>query len=47
MAALWCFWAATTPSGIRQWVTDPDGNRWEVCTVLEDIEREAEASTAC
>jgi len=30
------------------WVSDPDGNRWEVYTVLEDIEDEArEAKTAC
>ena len=29
------------------WVTDPDGNRWEVYTVLEDIEQKAEPATAC
>lgn len=29
------------------WVTDPDGTRWEVYTVLEDIERKADAATAC
>jgi catechol 2,3-dioxygenase-like lactoylglutathione lyase family enzyme len=29
------------------WVTDPDGNRWEVYTVLEDIEQKAEAGTTC
>jgi len=30
------------------WVTDPDGNRWEVYTVLEDIEQKADAaSTTC
>ena len=30
------------------WVTDPDGNRWEVYTVLEDIEQKAEpATTGC
>ena len=30
------------------WVTDPDGNRWEVYTVLEDIEQKAaEGSTCC
>jgi catechol 2,3-dioxygenase-like lactoylglutathione lyase family enzyme len=28
------------------WLTDPDGNRWEVYTVLEDIES-PEAKTAC
>jgi catechol 2,3-dioxygenase-like lactoylglutathione lyase family enzyme len=29
------------------WVTDPDGNRWEVYTVLEDIEQKAEGGTTC
>jgi catechol 2,3-dioxygenase-like lactoylglutathione lyase family enzyme len=30
------------------WVTDPDGNRWEVYTVLEDIEQKAaEGATCC
>ena len=30
------------------WLTDPDGNRWEVYTVLEDIEGVAgQAQTAC
>ncbi len=29
------------------WVTDPDGNRWEVYTVLEDIEQKEEAGTTC
>jgi catechol 2,3-dioxygenase-like lactoylglutathione lyase family enzyme len=30
------------------WLTDPDGNRWEVYTVLEDIEDVSrEAKTAC
>jgi catechol 2,3-dioxygenase-like lactoylglutathione lyase family enzyme len=29
------------------WVSDPDGNRWEVYTVLEDIEHKADASTSC
>jgi catechol 2,3-dioxygenase-like lactoylglutathione lyase family enzyme len=29
------------------WVTDPDGNRWEVYTVLEDIEQKAGAGTTC
>jgi catechol 2,3-dioxygenase-like lactoylglutathione lyase family enzyme len=29
------------------WVSDPDGNRWEVYTVLEDIEQKAEPATTC
>lgn len=30
------------------WLTDPDGNRWEIYTVLEDIENEApKAQAAC
>jgi catechol 2,3-dioxygenase-like lactoylglutathione lyase family enzyme len=30
------------------WVTDPDGNRWEIYTVLEDIEQKTDAAgTAC
>ena len=29
------------------WVSDPDGNRWEVYTVLEDIDRKADAATSC
>ena len=30
------------------WLTDPDGNRWEVYTVLEDVEDESrEAKAAC
>lgn len=30
------------------WLTDPDGNRWEIYTVLEDIEDVSrEARTAC
>jgi catechol 2,3-dioxygenase-like lactoylglutathione lyase family enzyme len=29
------------------WVTDPDGNRWEVYTVLEDLEQKAEPATTC
>jgi len=31
------------------WVTDPDGNRWEIYTVLEDVEQAsaAEATTCC
>ena len=30
------------------WLTDPDGNRWEIYTVLEDIEEVSrEAKAAC
>ena len=29
------------------WVSDPDGNRWEVYTVLEDIEPKADEATTC
>lgn len=29
------------------WLTDPDGNRWEVYTVLEDVDREPDAASAC
>lgn len=31
------------------WLTDPDGNRWEVYTVIEDLEAEASCGpdTAC
>jgi catechol 2,3-dioxygenase-like lactoylglutathione lyase family enzyme len=30
------------------WLTDPDGNRWEVYTVLEDLEEPSrEAQAAC
>ena len=29
------------------WVSDPDGNRWEVYTVLEDLERKADPAMAC
>jgi len=29
------------------WLTDPDGNRWEVYTVLEDLEKEKQSATAC
>jgi catechol 2,3-dioxygenase-like lactoylglutathione lyase family enzyme len=30
------------------WLSDPDGNRWEVYTVLEDIQDESrESQTAC
>ncbi len=29
------------------WVADPDGNRWEVYTVLEDLENKDEAAMAC
>jgi len=25
------------------WLSDPDGNRWEVYTVLEDLEHESRA----
>ncbi len=28
-------------------MTDPDGNRWEIYTVLEDIEQKADPATAC
>ena len=30
------------------WLSDPDGNRWEIYTVLEDLESVApEAQSAC
>ena len=29
------------------WVSDPDGNRWEVYTVLEDVEIPKEDATTC
>lgn len=29
------------------WVTDPDGNRWEVYTVLEDLEEKAAGAVTC
>jgi catechol 2,3-dioxygenase-like lactoylglutathione lyase family enzyme len=29
------------------WVTDPDGNRWEIYTVLEDIEQKADPAVSC
>ena len=29
------------------WVSDPDGNRWEVYTVLEDVEVAKTEATAC
>ncbi len=29
------------------WVSDPDGNRWEVYTVLEDIEEPKDAASTC
>jgi|SRR5690242_10585387 len=29
------------------WVTDPDGNRWEVYTVLEDIDQKADPAMSC
>lgn len=31
----------------KTWVEDPDGNRWEVFTVLEDTHEENETSTCC
>jgi catechol 2,3-dioxygenase-like lactoylglutathione lyase family enzyme len=31
----------------KVWVTDPDGNRWEVYTVLEDLEREPQSAASC
>lgn len=29
------------------WVSDPDGNRWEVYTVLEDVEQMSEGAMSC
>jgi catechol 2,3-dioxygenase-like lactoylglutathione lyase family enzyme len=29
------------------WVADPDGNRWEIYTVLEDIDKKADSATTC
>ena len=29
------------------WLSDPDGNRWEVYTVLEDVEQPAAETSAC
>ncbi|HEY6929539.1 MAG TPA: ArsI/CadI family heavy metal resistance metalloenzyme [Thermoanaerobaculia bacterium] len=29
------------------WLTDPDGNRWEVYTVLEDLEQKSDVATTC
>jgi catechol 2,3-dioxygenase-like lactoylglutathione lyase family enzyme len=29
------------------WLSDPDGNRWEVYTVLEDVELPAAETSAC
>jgi catechol 2,3-dioxygenase-like lactoylglutathione lyase family enzyme len=29
------------------WVTDPDGNRWEVYAVLEDLDQKAAPETTC
>ena len=29
------------------WVSDPDGNRWEVYTVLEDVELPTVSATCC
>lgn len=31
----------------KLWLTDPDGNRWEVYAVLEDVETAREDSSAC
>lgn len=31
----------------KVWVSDPAGNRWEVYTLLEDVEEEHEYATAC
>lgn len=28
------------------WLTDPDGNRWEIYTVLEDVEEKAPAAAS-
>ena len=29
------------------WLTDPDGNRWEVYAVLEDVEEKVASAKAC
>ncbi len=29
------------------WVSDPDGNRWEIYTVLQDVEEERGARSSC
>jgi catechol 2,3-dioxygenase-like lactoylglutathione lyase family enzyme len=29
------------------WLTDPDGNRWEIYTVLEDLEDDSVRASAC
>lgn len=29
------------------WLTDPDGNRWEIYTVLEDLEDDSVRGAAC
>ena len=29
------------------WVSDPDGNRWEVYKVIEDVERKADSTMTC
>ncbi len=31
----------------KVWVSDPAGNRWEVYTVLADVEEEAEPAACC
>ncbi|HTO76701.1 MAG TPA: ArsI/CadI family heavy metal resistance metalloenzyme [Thermoanaerobaculia bacterium] len=38
-----CCYAVQT----KFWISDPDGNRWEVYTVLEDVEVKAEAGMTC
>ena len=31
----------------KVWVSDPAGNRWEVYTVLEDVDERQDADTSC
>ena len=31
----------------KVWVSDPAGNRWEVYTLLEDVDDEADAAACC
>jgi len=38
-----CCYAVQT----KVWATDPDGRRWEVYTVLEDVEDRNDASACC
>jgi catechol 2,3-dioxygenase-like lactoylglutathione lyase family enzyme len=38
-----CCYAVQT----KVWATDPDGRRWEVYTVLEDVEERDDASACC